>query len=303
MKILVLNNDLMERSVIQQVLQANQHEVIAVGNSAGAMQLLREGDIRFVIVDRATTDIDETQFIQRLRAEQPPYYIYVLVITAKVQDVDLVNPRNGPDDYLHKPVAPVELKSRVQMGERLLELNSELVSAKATLEHTAIFDTLTGTFNQTAFLNLAHGEVERARRYQAPLSLVALQINNFLELEAQHGAAVAADLLTVISHKIHEKSRPYDGVAHYENNLFVLPLPGVIGQDAEKIATRLLKGILNSEITLLDGTTLALNLNVVVISATHVTISTEMQTLIDKAKEILARVPSQGENQVEMIFI
>ena len=34
------------------------------------MQLLQEGDIRFIIADRATTDIDETQFIKRVRDAQ-----------------------------------------------------------------------------------------------------------------------------------------------------------------------------------------------------------------------------------------
>jgi diguanylate cyclase (GGDEF)-like protein len=303
MKILVLNNDLMERSVIQQVLQANKYEVIAVGNSAGAIQLLREGDIQFVIADRATTDIDEKQFIQHLREEQPPYYVYVVVITAKVQDIDLVNSRIGADDYLHKPVAPVELKSRVQIGQRMLELGSELAHARTALDQTAIFDPLTHTLNQTAFLNLAPGEVERARRFQAPLSLIALQINNFADIEAQHGEAIAGDVLTLISQGLHEKSRPYDGIGHYERNVFLIPLPGVIGQDAEKIATRMLKGILNSEIALLDGTTLTFNLSIVVVSATHVTISTEMQSLIKKAKELLARAQNNGSNQVETVFI
>src|SRR5215510_1022201 len=114
MKILVLDNDLMERSVIQQVLQYNKHEIIPVGNSEGAMQLLQEGDIRFVIADRATTDIDEKQFIQRLREAQPPFHIYMLLITSKVQETDIATLRSGADDYLHKPVAPIELKSRVQ---------------------------------------------------------------------------------------------------------------------------------------------------------------------------------------------
>ena len=39
MKVLVLNNDLMERSVIQQVLQSNKHEIISARDSAAAMQL------------------------------------------------------------------------------------------------------------------------------------------------------------------------------------------------------------------------------------------------------------------------
>jgi CheY-like chemotaxis protein len=93
MKILVLNKDLMERTVIQQVLQPNGHEIIPAESSETAMQLRQEGDIRFIIADRGTTDIDETQFIQRLRQAQPPHSIYVLLITPKVQDTDLTTPR------------------------------------------------------------------------------------------------------------------------------------------------------------------------------------------------------------------
>jgi two-component system chemotaxis response regulator CheY len=303
MKILVLNNDLMERSVIQQVLQYHKHEIIPVGNSEGAMQLLQEGDIRFVIADRTTTDIDEKQFIKRLRDAQPPYYIYLLLITSKVQDSDITTPRAGADDYLHKPVAPVELKSRVQIGERILGLDDDLVNAKDTLDNMAMFDPLTNTLNQKAFFSLARGELERARRYQAPLSLVALQINNFDEIVAQHGEAIGNDVLVVISQSIREKSRPYDGAGHYEKDLFLIPLPGVIGQDAEKIGTRIFKGILNSDITLLDGTSLRINLNIVVVSATHITVSTEMETLIKKAKEMLSRVGRNGSNQVDTVFI
>ena len=43
MKILVLSNDEMERSVIQQVVQHNGHEILMAGASEDAMQLLQEG--------------------------------------------------------------------------------------------------------------------------------------------------------------------------------------------------------------------------------------------------------------------
>ena len=36
MKILVINNDLMERTVIQQVLQVNGHEIVLADNSDAA---------------------------------------------------------------------------------------------------------------------------------------------------------------------------------------------------------------------------------------------------------------------------
>jgi DNA-binding response OmpR family regulator len=83
MKILVINNDLMERTVIQQVLQVNGHEIVLADNSDAAWKLLHSEEIRFVIADRIGTDIDEQGFIRRVRDARPPYYIYILLITQK----------------------------------------------------------------------------------------------------------------------------------------------------------------------------------------------------------------------------
>ncbi|HEU0293490.1 MAG TPA: diguanylate cyclase [Anaerolineales bacterium] len=303
MRILVLNNDLMERSVIQQVLQSNKHEIISAQDSAAAMQRLQEGDIRFVIADRTTTDIEETQFIQRLREANPPFYIYILLIASKSGDLDVTSPHTGADDYLHKPVVPLELKSRVFIGERFLSLREDLLRARASADSLAMFNPLTNMLNAPAFLTLAEGELERARRNQAPLSLIALNINNFDEIVEKHGKQIGEDVLVLVSQAIREKSRPYDDVGHYERALFLIPIPFVIGQDAEKIAGRLFKGILNTDVTLLDGTTVRLNIGVGVVSSARITATTEMETLIEKAREALARIKRNGGNQAETIYI
>ncbi|MEO8354449.1 MAG: diguanylate cyclase, partial [Chloroflexota bacterium] len=228
MKILVLNNDLMERTTIQQVLQSEGHEIIAAGNSDTAMQLLREGGIRFVIADRASTDIEEKQFIQHVRDPQPPYYIYILLITPEIHDAELIAPHGGADDYLGRPIIPSELKVRVQIGKRIIDLGDRLVQAWETLENTAMFDELTTVLNYKAFLTLARGELERARRGQSPLSLIALDIDNLASINEQFGEAIGDDVLTVVARGIREKSRPYDGVGRYEDDTFLVILPGVI---------------------------------------------------------------------------
>jgi len=303
MKILVLNNDVMERSVIQQVLQHGGHEIVTAENSDNAMQILREGEIRFVIVERNTTDMEEKQFIKRLRDAQPPHPIYVLLIASKVQDTDVTTPRGGADDYLHKPIVPLELKSRVHIGQRMLGLGDNLVNAKGALEKTAMFDPLTKTLNEMAFLTLARGELERARRGQSPLSLIALQVNNLNETKEKHGQDISNDVLALLAQSIREKSRPYDGTGRYENDIFLIPLPGVIGQDAEKIANRIVKGLLNTEISLLDGTSVDIKLSSGVVSALRVSVSTEIELLIEKAKEAVSRAKQDGDNQVHTIFI
>lgn len=303
MKILVLSNDIMERTVIQQVLQRNGHELMPAENSDLAMQLLQEGDIRFIIADRVSTDIEEKQFIRRVRDAKPPYYIYILLITERLQETDIASPRVGPDDYLHKPVAPVELKSRVHIGERILTLGDSLIQAKDTLEDTVMNDTLTQVLNQKAFVGLSVGEMERARRAQSPLSLIALDVDHFESINKKYGKDIGDDVLRLIAQGIREKSRPYDGVGRYEGDMFLLILPGVIGQDAEKVADRIIKGIKNTDISLMDGTALTISVSAGIASAAHITASTEVETLIQKASEAVLQAKREGGNQVYTVYL
>ncbi len=303
MKILVLNNDVVERTIIQQVLQLNGHEIVVAESSDAAMQLLQEGDIRFIIADRVTSDMDQTRFVQRIRDAQPPYYIYILLVTARSQETDITTPRSGADDFLQKPITPVELKARVHIGERILHLGDNLVQAKDALENTAMFDLLTGALNQRAFLTLSRGELERARRGQAPLSLIALDIDNFDAIKNQFGENVSNDVLSVIANAIREKSRPYDEIGRYEGSTFLIILPGVIGQDAEKVTVRILKDIQNTEISLLDGRNLAVKVSAGIVSFLHITAATEIENLIEKARQALAQARREGGEQIFTIFI
>jgi two-component system, cell cycle response regulator len=303
MKILVLDRDMTERTVIQQVLQQNSHEIVTADNSEAAMQLLQEGDLRFVIADRVTTDIDEKQFIQRVREARAPYYIYILLLTPEIEETDIAAPRIGADDYLHKPIVPIELKSRLRLGERILNLGDTLLAAKDTLDRVAMYDTLTGTLNQKALLTYSRGELERARRAQSPFSLIALDIDNFKSINDKYGENIGNDILNVIASAIREKSRPYDGIGRYETDLFLITLPGVIGQDAEKIAERILKDILNTNIALLDGREVKVGISAGVVCSTRISASTEVDALIENAKEAVAHAKREGGNQSHMVFV
>ncbi len=303
MKILVLNNDLMERTVIQHVLQVNGHEIVNAENSDTALYLLQNGDIRFIIGDRSNTDMDEKAFIRKVREAKPPYYVYILLITAKVQDADVTTPRLGADDYLNKPIVPAELKSRVHIGERILALGDNLVNAKETLDNLAMVDTLTGALNQIAFMIFSRGELERARRGQAPLSLIAFDVDNFKATNEKYGRNIGNDVLTVIAQGIHEKSRPYDGLGRFEADTFLLILPGVIGADAEKIADRIIKGIANTRISMLDGTELKVSLSAGIVSSARVTVSTDIDALVERTKEAVSMAKRDGGDQIYTIYV
>ncbi len=303
MKILVINNDLTERTFIEQVLEPDGHEVSIVENSDDAFQVLQEGEIRFVIADRDTVEKEGKRFVQRVREANPPYYIYILLLTPQVQESDVAARNAGADDFLRKPFEAPELKSRVQVGGRILAMSQRLAVAKDTLERVAMFDTLTGTLNQRASIRYSHGELERARRAQEPLSLIALDVDHFDAINERFGRNIGNDVLTVVAKGIREKSRPYDGVGRYEADTFLLILPGVIGQDAERIAKRILSSVLNTEISLLDGTLVQVKLSAGIACSVRITVSTEIKALIDKALEAMRQAKREGGNQVTTVFV
>ena len=303
MKILVLNNDGNERAAIQQVLQQAGHEIYYAGTSENAIQLLREGEIRFVIADQTNTDVDPYNFIQRVRDARPPYHIYILLMSSKIDGDDRELPQTGADDHLLKPIVPLELKLRLQVGERILDLGDNLVQAHQALDNSALFDALTKVLNRKAFSTLSYGELERARRGQSPLSLIALGIDNFKSIVDQFGQTIGNDVITVVAQGIREKSRPYDEVGRYEADTFLIILPGVIGQDAEKIAGRILSGILGTQISLLDGTSLELKLSAGIACAVRITAATEIEHFTEKAIEADLQAKREGSNLAVTVFV
>jgi diguanylate cyclase (GGDEF)-like protein len=301
MKILVLENDPKELALIQQMLGENRHALIPITSSEQAWESVQTGEVHFLLANWDTSDIKQAQFIPRVRAARLPTPVYILLSTSKTTDDDL-----GPmqaDDLLRKPYKAQELKNRVAMGERIISLASNLATARNELESQAVFDSLTGFMNRAAFLRQSAGELERVRRASAPLSLIALDVDNFQNINDVHGTEVANDVLAVVAQTIREKSRPYDHISHWAENEFVILVSGVIGADAEKIAERIIAGVRGTHIEVQNETPLNLKISAGIASVSRISTSTEMESLIEQSRQAMARAKEAGGNQVFLAYI
>lgn len=302
MKILVLNNDPAERSILMQVIQGRQHEMLACESSQAAWERLQAGEARFLIADRTNTDVDEKRLVERIRAGKFSGPMYILLITNRAFDPDRQAAR--ADDHLFKPISALDLRSRISIGERILSLGEDLTRARDQLENLALYDPLTSLFNQKAFLNTAQGEMERARRNQAPLSLVMLDIDNFGALNERHGRQVGDEVLRLVARVIREKSRPYDCLGRWQGDEFISVLPGVIGADAEKVAGRIIKGVRSIFITAgQDGPPISVEMSAGVATLFHVAPSTDLTSLVDQARAAMLRAREAGGNQVFLAYL
>lgn len=91
--------------------------------------------------------------------------------------------------------------------------------------NTAKFDRLTGLYTRAFFDEYLIREVGRAKRYDTELSLLFLDIDNFKQVNDQHGHLAGDAVLRDISHAILDKIRAQDIAARYGGEEIVVILP------------------------------------------------------------------------------
>jgi two-component system cell cycle response regulator len=302
MDIMVISNDLMERSVIQQVLGHSNHKITFVEDVKDAWDLLAEKGLRFIIADATDQEQGVHQLIQHIRSNPNLYgHTYILLFLNKGLNGQLVASLGvGADDYLNKPVEPQELKARVSIGVRILTMGDTLMQARDQLDNLAMYDNLTGLMNRQAFYKIAQGELERARRNAEGVSVIAFDIDNFKAITTEHGLGVGDNVLQIVAQVIREKSRPYDCIGRWAGDQFTCVFPGVVSGDAEKIAKRIITGIQSSKISITDGPALEVKLSAGIAASQIINAYAEIDSFIQSA---VIAMSAGKQNKVEGVSV
>ncbi|MCA9655462.1 MAG: protein kinase [Myxococcales bacterium] len=94
--------------------------------------------------------------------------------------------------------------------------------------------------DRAQFLLLAEDEFQRSRRYQRPMSCLVLGVDEFAEINAQHGDSVGDEILAYLRQRIVKDIRQFDLVGKYHGDEFVFLLPETEQAQAEQVADRLI---------------------------------------------------------------
>lgn len=295
MKILVLAADARERGLIENALERNRHDVFAAASLEEALSLGESQRPRLAILDDAIPSQQRAEFVTRMRASgHAP--VYMLTLTSPNSEAPL-----DSDDTMRRPYTVAELTARVALAQRFLALGDSLSEARLQIDEMALYDPLTGLMNHGAFFRTAQGELERARRSASPLSVIWLDLDNFKDLNAAYGVTAGDEALRAVGTTIRERSRPYDCLGRWSGDEFLVALPGVIGEDAEKIAARIIKGVLSTEI-MYDSQALPIGISAGVASIIQIHTSTDIQSLIDQARRAGLRAKELGGDQVILTY-
>jgi diguanylate cyclase (GGDEF)-like protein len=107
------------------------------------------------------------------------------------------------------------------------------------IKQLVITDDLTGLYNSRYFFEQVEYEVERARRYHAPLSLVFFDLDRFKIVNDTYGHLVGSRLLAEVGAIVQFIIRKTDKAARYGGDEFVIILPQTEKDGALTLAVKL----------------------------------------------------------------
>ncbi len=107
------------------------------------------------------------------------------------------------------------------------------------LRGLAEHDPLTGAYNRRFLYEFLETEIQRARRYGTPLSLVMFDIDHFKQINDRYGHQAGDRMLAGLAEAVREELRSVDRLARYGGEEFLVLAPGTDRAQAVVLAERL----------------------------------------------------------------
>jgi two-component system cell cycle response regulator len=202
----------------------------------------------------------------------------------------------GADDCIRWPYDTQEMLARVRSMLRIKNLHDELHRVNAQLMELSTRDGLTGLYNRRYLFESLATEVERAVRYQSPLSLLMLDMDDFKPINDRYGHLVGDELFRQAAETFRSIPRRVDVIARYGGDEVAILLPASGIEAALSVAHRVCDTVAQKKFAVGDiRITMTVSLGVACLEARNPITSDE---LVRRADVALYASKHAGGNRV-----
>lgn len=237
--VLVVDRDRMVQNLLKEELELVGYKVWVTNDLEKGLDLAKQTSFGIILTDLKLPGVDGIEIVRKFKETGSnvsviaiiPYYSLKLAISAMSKG-DIV-------DYVTKPFNIEEVKMVLRRAVDRQYLLRQ-AGQKEFYQELSILDGLTGVYNRRYLDEILRRELERAKRYNQPISLLMLDIDDFKKYNDTNGHLAGDEVLKKLANFLVEALRVADMVFRYGGEEFVVMLPQTLKQGAVEVAKRLI---------------------------------------------------------------
>ncbi|MFC1856568.1 diguanylate cyclase [Thermodesulfobacteriota bacterium] len=291
--ILIINDNQTLGGSIEALIKETGYQCTCVSDAAEALELLKEKQFDVVITDEEIPGMNGLDLSDRIKQD----YDTDVIVMANYGGDDSYEAMiyTKTSDFVFKPVRLEELLLRIKRVINEQQLSKERTETLEELKKLAITDGLTELYNSRHFFGQLEIEVDRANRYNHPLSLLLLDIDHLKPFNDTYGHLEGDKVLKKIGMIIRSCLRKMDSAYRYGGDEFTIILPATRGAEAMFVAERIRTTIEEAEFS--PDPEKMVNLTIS-IGATEYIHDEKLSTFVRRADQIMYVSKERGGNSI-----
>ena len=181
---------------------------------------------------------------------------------------------------------------------RKLQVAAELRKSEQRFRELSITDDLTRLYNSRHFFYQIKKEIERTNRYEHPLSLLMLDLDNFKQYNDAYGHIAGDEVLVKAGEILRDSLRKTDTAYRYGGEEFAILLPETKGEEAMHFAERIRHEFESQDLAIPEKQNLSVTVS---IGVAQYEIGEEINTLIKRTDKNMYTAKNQGKNRIYLV--
>lgn len=209
--------------------------------------------------------------------------------------------RNGSEFMAHAALDSVRAASGELLG--FVEVIQDVTESKQREERLyqkATRDPMTGVANRGHFVEMAAQEIERARRFSEPLSMVMIDIDRFKSINDKYGHEIGDRVIVALTKTCAAHLRSIDLLGRVGGEEFAILMPRANKEPAAEMAQRLRLLVSEQRVPANGGREIGFTISLGLAALRHTT--RDLAELMRNADAALYRAKREGRNRLDIWF-
>ena len=333
-KILVTEDDAVQREIVTDILLRAGYEVTAAAGGNDALNALEHDDFALLLTDMRMPEMDGLDLLRRAKGLRPDTEVIMMTAHATVETaITAMKEGKSQTDFpvaLHleednvlvfaansSPILDSNFNLRgamatfndetalqeangvlLEMMDKLRKSQDEVNKQNTELKRLATRDPMTNCLNRRSFFERMEKAFTLAQSEKNPLGRVMVDIDHFKKINDEHGHGIGDKVLKMVAKLLESKFGNKDSICRYGGEEFCVLLPGTGLDKAIEIAQEV-RSTIESYATMGIETKGPLTVTASIGVAAIEQGATEPGKLVDQADKALYQAKETGRNRVE----